>query len=248
MGATAATWALAAAACVQATASEVGIAGTAAGSPGVLSDLPGPGFPGPTAEATNASWPSGHQPKRLEAWPSSFNATSGKRTLLPCWKVTPLHDTATGWPGKCLKLFHAEKIDKNGVEVCKRVCTEEPRCPVWQYVNATSSGPLTPGQCWVGFGESCVSRGGESDSVIVEGAQRLMHGEVKVLMNLSGWKVNNLYHIDMSNEGNMDVSILRCKAWCYSSIHCEYWQYGPGGCWVDAPWWTTSKGTYPDKR
>jgi len=75
-----------------------------------------------------------------------------------------------------------------------------------------------------------------------------MHGEVKVLKNLSGWKISNLYQLPVSSEGDKEAMVARCKAWCYSSILCEYWQFGNGGCWVDAPLWTTSRGEFPEKR
>jgi len=152
-----------------------------------------------------------------------------------------LQDRKDGWPGLCLKLFDASQIENE--DICKQVCHYDARCAVWQFNNQTS-----PGQCWVGFGENCVYRDGYAASITVQGAQRLMHGEVKVLMNISGWKINNLYNIGMFHEGNMDVSILRCKAWCYSSIHCEYWQYGPGGCWVDGPLFSTARGTNPGNK
>jgi len=200
-------------------------------------ELPGPGFPGPTALASNASWPGGHQPERLGAWPQTGYGTPN-RTLLPCWKVTVLHDRERGWPGACLKLFNAKKFTTQ--EACKSLCWGEPRCPVWQFVNQTN-----PGQCWVGFGTDCADRAGKAGAISVQGAQRLMHGAVRVLKNLSGWKVNNLYQIGMFSQGNEHVSVQRCKAWCYSSIGCQYWQYGPGGCWVDAPMWSTSKGANP---
>lgn len=155
-----------------------------------------------------------------------------------------LQDRKLGWPGACLKLFGPPYTSKvTSEELCQKICMYDARCAVWQFVNQT-----TPGQCWVGYGEDCIWRDGEADKISVQGAQRLMHGEVRVLKNLTGWKINNLYNIPMHHEGNVDVSILRCKAWCYSSIHCEYWQYGPGGCWVDAPLFTTARGTDPDKR
>jgi len=209
----------------------------------VPTEMPDDGFPGPDTDATSRSWPSGQQPKRLAAWPQTWDS-DGKRTLEHCGKVTVLQDTKLGWPGLCMKLFgppHTSKVTSEGL--CQKICTYDSRCAVWQFVNQT-----TPGQCWVGFGEDCIWRGGEGNAISVQGAQRLMHGEVRVLKNLTGWKISNLYNIPMHNEGNVDVSILRCKAWCYSSIHCEYWQYGPGGCWVDAPLFTTARGTDPDNR
>ncbi|CAK0871237.1 unnamed protein product, partial [Prorocentrum cordatum] len=210
----------------------------------VPTEMPDDRFPGPDSAATDRSWPSGQQPKRLAAWPQTWDG-NGTRKLERCWKVTVLQDEKLGWPGACLKLFGPPYTSKvTSEELCQdKICMYDARCAVWQFVNQT-----TPGQCWVGYGEDCIWRDGEADKISVQGAQRLMHGEVRVLKNLTGWKINNLYNIPMHHEGNVDVSILRCKAWCYSSIHCEYWQYGPGGCWVDAPLFTTARGTDPDKR
>lgn len=203
----------------------------------IPTELPRSEFPAATPLQSNIAWPSGHQPQRLEAWPQVGFGTSN-RTLLSCWKVEVLRDTDDGWPGACLGLFKAEAFTS---EVsCRQHCWDESRCSVWQYNNQTS-----PKQCWVGYGENCMNRKGEAESITVQGSQRVMHGEVRVLMSLSGWKVNNLWQMGMFQTGDQYSSMLRCKSWCYSNIACEYWQYGPGGCWLDAPMFSTQHGAEP---
>lgn len=204
----------------------------------VPTELPGHDFPAFSDSTSNLAWPSGHQPARLSAWPQVGYGTPN-RTLLPCWKRTVLHDHSKGWPGLCMNLLRAEQIATE--TACRNLCWNDPRCPTWQFVNQT-----VPGQCWVGFGTDCAWRHGVNtawgQTVAVQAAQRVMHGDVLVLKNLSGLKVNNLWAMGLYHHGAQNLSIERCKAWCYSTISCEYWQYGPGGCYVDAPMWTTENG------
>eukprot|EP00435_Cladocopium_sp_Y103_P011339 s723_g2.t4 len=43
-----------------------------------------------------------------------------------------------------------------------------------------------------------------------------------------------------------ELSIQRCRDWCYSVLSCQYWQYSKNdGCWVDAPALSTKKGKDP---
>jgi hypothetical protein len=206
---------------------------TAAGQ-GFLSELPGPGWPGVTAAASNASWPSGHQPARLEAWPKTTEGLPA-----PCWKTTVVFDKANGWPGKCLNLFRVPEVGL--AENCRMACWGDPRCAVWQFVNQT-----IPGQCWIGAGIQCDNRGNFVSSINVQGAQRLMHGEVRVLKSMVGVKVKNLFELGEYREGTQDLSIMRCKAWCYSIISCDFWQFSASkGCFIDAPMLSTQKGAFP---
>lgn len=186
---------------------------------------PGPDWPAPTAAESNGSWPSGHQPWRLEAWPQT--GSGANRTLLPCWKKTILRDRGEGWPGLCLGLFRAEKVSE--LATCQDLCLAEPRCSVWQFVNQTS-----PGQCWAGYGTDCIERDGRPSAITVEGAQRVMHGDVMVLKNMSGRKIHGLHQLGELRTSGSETSVDRCRAWCYSDVGCQYWQYGPGGCWVDS--------------
>lgn len=220
-----------------------GAAGQVAGTvpQEIPTELPSSSFPGATAAESNAAWPSGSQPKRLQAWPQTGMGTAN-RTLMPCWKTTVLHDTLNDWPGLCMALQHAPDFPTE--EECKRFCWDDARCPVWQYNNQTS-----PGQCWVGFGYRCALRRGHGDTISVQRAQRLMHGDVRVLKNFSGWKINGLYQIGSYAAGGDALSVQRCKAWCYSDIGCEYWQYSTSeGCFVDTPLWSTNQGEDPENQ
>jgi len=201
----------------------------------VPTEIPGPGFPGQSAQLSHMAWPISHrQPGRYDTWPQLGYGTPN-RTFLPCWKRILIKDHERGWPGLCTKLMNAKKYQSE--EGCRSFCWNEPRCAVWQYVNHSN-----PGECWVGFGEHCSSQQGRATPITVQGAQRIMHGSVRVLKNLAGWKINHLYSLGMFKSGDEQVSINRCKAWCYSDISCQYWQWGPGGCWVDAPRWSRAEG------
>jgi len=207
---------------------------------GTSIEIPGPGFPGTTAGASNAAFPSGQQPMRLRYWPQ-LHFGLANRTLLGCWKTKVLHDTNSGWPGLCVNL--AKQIQVTDIGACQNFCVQEPRCPVWQFNNQT-----TPGQCWVGFGTDCGDRrGGTAHGITVQGAQRIMHGEIHVLMSLRGWKINHLYQIGQFSVGNQSLNVDRCKAWCYSTIGCQFWQYSAagGGCFVDAPMFSTQQNSHP---
>jgi len=214
---------------------------------GTSIEVPGPGFPGDTPETSNAFWPTsgrgsnsaGMQPPRLRYWPQ-LSYGLANRTLLGCWKTQVLHSTADGWPGLCVNL--AKKHGSFSEHSCKRFCYGEPRCSVWQFVNQTS-----PHECWVGYGTGCGTRRSPPHDIKVQASERIMHGSVKILKYLKGWRFNNLYNLKM--ESDEQTSISRCKAWCYSSISCNYWQYGAkaGGCFVDAPMFSTEMNTYPEK-
>lgn len=199
----------------------------------VPTELPGPGFPGATAEESNNAWPSGKQPDRLSAWPQTEN-----KELLSCWKVKVLQDVATGWPGKCMQLFEMKQFTTP--ESCAGYCHSEARCPVWQFTNQSGySG------CWLGYGKDCRWRKGDSDVHVMAG-QRLQHGEVRVLMKMTNWDIQGLYPLGIFHSCLEDECIQRCREFCYSEIGCQYWQYGTGGCWVDAPYWTNPMQTqYP---
>lgn len=201
--------------------------------------LPDVGFPGSTASLSDEAWPGGRQPPRLRYWPQ-ISYGLANRTLLGCWQTTVLHTTADGWPGLCVNLIR--NTDINAADACKQYCTLEPRCSTWQFVNQ-----VAPGQCWVGYGTQCGTRGGDQKAISVDAAERLMHGEVKVLKRLNGWKINNLYKLGFFAAGDDNLSIERCKAWCYSNIACEYWQFNTaaGGCFVDSPMFSTSRNQNP---
>lgn len=161
---------------------------------------------------------------------------------LACWETTALHDHAKGWPGLCLGLFNSglEKISDQ--KTCKDACYGDSRCSVWQF-------NLVDGQnsCWIGMGGfDCDFRSGRQDSITVQGAERVQHGKVHVYKTLAGMKINKLYNFGLYAEGSQELSIQRCRDWCYSVLSCQYWQYSKNdGCWVDAPALSTKKGKDP---
>lgn len=205
-------------------------------------ETPRAGFPGATAAASDATFPSGKQPVRLQYWPQLHYGLAN-RTLLGCWKVQVLHDTQKEWPGLCVNLAPNREVAATEA-ACRTFCENEPRCPVWQFANQTS-----PGQCWVGFGTNCANRKGRGADISVQAAQRIMHGDVRVLMDLRGWKINHLYQIGFFDSGDDVLGVDRCKAWCYSTIGCQYWQYSAaaGGCFVDAPMFSTQRNSKPNE-
>eukprot|EP00913_Durusdinium_trenchii_P013544 g12714.t2 len=100
----------------------------------------------------------------------------------PCWKTTVLRDTRLGWAGQCENLFQLDKLDS--ARLCQKACTEDPRCPVWQFRQGSQT-------CWVGFGVRCDGPGAaasatpaalSAEEVL---AQRLLHGTVYVVRELA---------------------------------------------------------------
>jgi len=196
-------------------------------------EVPGNGFPGFTGKASHSAWPSGKQPRSLECWPR--NDTGG---YMACKQVTVLEDTTSGWPGKCRGL-----TKHNGsFAQCAEDCKQNPLCPAWQ-----------TGQygCWQGLGNDCFVR--------VEftplRAQRIQHGSVRVLWNLTGWQIVGLSKAFDNQHGYFirDAdAISACKKVCYSDIRCQYWQYSRRyGCWVEdasqgfrPPWPLTTEWAY----
>eukprot|EP00435_Cladocopium_sp_Y103_P034036 s1336_g8.t1 len=164
------------------------------------------------------------------------------------------HETAArlGWAGRCENLFQLDKLDSPGL--CQKACVEDPRCPVWQFRTDSRS-------CWVGFGIHCDRTVGSlmGRSYPPVDAQRLLHGTVYVVRQLVGVefefldaasevKVQNLFPMGQpgASQGSDALSIERCKAWCYSNIACQYWQFSQTeGCLVDAPMLSKTLVPYP---
>lgn len=203
-------------------------------------EVPSGAFPGATTAATNADWTAGKQPENLQYWPQSSFGTQ-HRIFLPCYKTYVLEDTAAGWAGKCKALMRNKMVAT--LEQCQAFCRLEPRCAVWQFVNQT-----TPGECWVGYGTHCSENWARSDGIVVQGSQRLQHGDVKVLAYLQGVKILNLYNLPVATIDPAQGEKV-CKEWCYSDISCQYWQYNSraGGCFVEARLFSTNQGSLPDK-
>lgn len=190
--------------------------------PGARSDE---AFPAHTQQGTAQAFASQRQPLGLECWPKDAHFN-----LWPC-ETTVLQDTEAGWPGVCLHLTHMSEINESD---CEESCVSNPFCASWQ------GAPETQGQragCWQGVGDHCNNRDGDRDYVPIR-AQRLQHGSVKVLANATSYQVLNL-KLAFENgyfDGDMALATEVCKMQCYSSIHCQFWQYiEHSGCWIEDP-------------
>lgn len=185
--------------------------------PRCRTELPMNGFPGINGVVSNQAWPGSKQPYSLECWPKAWTGAH-----LACKKVTVLDDTTSDWPGKCSGLVERKSIA--GAD-CSKDCSRNPLCQSWQ---------LTPfDSCWQGLGRDCFVR----ENFQPRSAQRLQHGSVRVLMDLTGWQIVGLYKVFDNAEGyfpNVKDAITFCKHVCYSDIRCQYWSYAPNfGCWVE---------------
>jgi len=180
-------------------------------------NLPGEGWPGRDARESSAAWPTGQQPPSLVAWEMDDDRPE------PCWKVSVLHDTVEGWPGQCDGL---DRVETDREEECEDTCRRNPTCGMWQFTDLS--------QCFQGEGFHCDDGGGRGP-VGVRRAQRLQHGDVRVLRDMTGWDVFNLRSLGLWDTGNVTDGVGRCRNYCYSQIFCQYWQYGEGGCYVEDP-------------
>eukprot|EP00930_Biecheleria_cincta_P023612 TRINITY_DN17036_c0_g1_i1.p1 TRINITY_DN17036_c0_g1~~TRINITY_DN17036_c0_g1_i1.p1 ORF type:complete len:446 (+),score=58.44 TRINITY_DN17036_c0_g1_i1:77-1414(+) len=189
-------------------------------------DKPGPGWPGKTAVESNQAWPVGQQPANLIAWPREQGRPQS------CWKVTLLHDTVEGWPGKCEDL--PENLAARGNEhFCEKTCTENPECMAWQFT--------MDGSCLQGSSLQCHLTG--SSSVPLQRAQWLQHGDVRVIRNMTGWDILNLRPLGIgSGASDQATQIEHCRDYCYSLLGCEYWTFAQSGCFAEDPTAQNSAG------
>lgn len=193
-------------------------------TPLACTELPGNGFPGSSAAVTHQAWPSGYQPLGNECWPRKIDGS-----LAPCWNTTAVYDTRAGWLGKCQGLHAVSNLDasvygEDPTYSCASSCTEAPACAVWKM--------SSDHQCWHGVvGSSCAVDSDDEEEPLA--AQRIQHGNVRVLRTLLLMEVFGLQHEEMAEILSTEESISHCKALCYSSIDCHYWQYGNGGCYIE---------------
>mmetsp|Transcript_47961 Transcript_47961/g.102693 ORF Transcript_47961/g.102693 Transcript_47961/m.102693 type:complete len:447 (+) Transcript_47961:52-1392(+) len=203
-------------------------------------EMPSDSWPALSAAASNAAWPSGRQPARLSAWPQTGGGTK-EPVYHTCWKTRILADVAKGWPDMCTNLFRANS--RNTPSLCEATCVEDARCSVWQFLDVSGSGM----ECWLGSGTYCTQLPTPDLSFKVLGGQRIQHGDVLVMRNMSGPLVRNLYNLGPSATGTEEEQIQRCRNWCYSLIACQYWQFGVTGCWIDSPYLETERGMIPNR-
>jgi len=128
------------------------------------------------------------------------------------------------------KPFQAKTVSE-----CQEACLWNATCPTWEMVGGT---------CQHGDGIHC-TWGAGSGARVVDAAQRLQHGEVRVLKILDQLEINGLTNIGMFSDASPQQGIARCRNWCYANVYCEFWQYGLKGCWVDAADMMMSSVQYP---
>jgi len=201
-------------------------------------------FPGADAAASHAGWPCGRQPPWLSEW------TLNGSLPLPCQSITGkkstvVFDAHSEWPGACASASQATNIDdglglgllqvpeEKDVGACQAGCVYDAFCSVWQFRD---------GACYRGVGIHCWHGLGAGQ---VATAQRLMHGAVRVLIDLKAWRLkireNFLVHLGQltyGTRGGTFRAVDRCRAWCHSNIKCQYWQvdedeHGEERCWVE---------------
>lgn len=182
-------------------------------------------FPG-RADVSMLAFGSQRQPFGLECWPkdTAFN-------LYPCNFPKVLQDTIDGWPGLCLGLA---QVELENIDMCEQTCRTNQLCAGWQFIGATAS---SEGQCWQGVGDHCNTRKGWHD-IQVARAQRLQHGEVRVLADTRAYQVMNLWRSsnELGYNGSLADATAECRAECYSDIFCQFWQYvKESGCWRENP-------------
>jgi len=181
-------------------------------------ELPGKGWPGPTDRDSHDAWPGGRQPDNLECWPK--NNVGGYQA---CEYKKVVRDTEDGWPGKCLDLTEKKLRTRS----CRDNCGNDPYCAVWQ--------EAPDGKCMQGIGSDCYGKVGHL-GYTPKAAQRVQHGEIRVLADLRGLMVQGLKRMfDKNYFSDERTAIAHCRAICYSNFQCQYWLYTADGCRVEAP-------------
>lgn len=199
--------------------------------PAGCSEVPSTDFPAQDELASKLAWPSHKVPAKLECWPKNYSSGS----YASCPVVTVLEDTAAGWPGKCLGL---SKVIVPNSETCKSICEKSPSCSVWQV--ATNDNYVD--ECWISSfsaGEFCYTRAGANKDANPffnpKAAQRIMHGEVRVLKKLAFVQIIGLVQtFDQNYFIKQEEAVEACKKACYSDLGCQWWTYSKAfGCFVE---------------
>lgn len=165
------------------------------------------------AESPNA-WSSGYQPTNLQCW---GRTDSGDYTK--CSRITEL-ESKEG----VLKCDGMVETDLTG-QTCEEHCKSDVSCAAWK---------LTAGKCFTGVGKNCFSGTGYT----VEDGGRFQHGDVEVLMDLTGKKVSSLvlvFGVDsLDTLQTQERAEEACKNMCYSDFKCQYWNYvKDSGCFTE---------------
>lgn len=185
----------------------------------MCASLPGPSFPGATANDSSATFPTGVVPVNMQCWPHYPNGELASCSGEP---IVTLEDTATGWAGRCLGLH---MVAGASTDMCEKSCHGNVSCASWQVVE-TVTGLL---ECWQGVGYDCYR---DSKAKVVR-AQRIMRGHYRVLADLRGFEVSGLkYAFGSSVFGpNLSSAVQACNHTCLSYVNCQAWTYSTGaGC------------------
>jgi hypothetical protein len=177
-------------------------------------------FPAQSRQQTQEAWESGYQPTNLQCWPRK---ASGFPENCTSKEVQILEDTENGWPGQC----EGMKLTDLDPGECQLRCFHNPLCAVWQTMPGTSGT-----RCFHGmFGTNCYRTNGLQPYR----AQRLMHGDFRVLANIAGIQIMGLQQAFEANVfTNLKDAENHCRMVCVSYLLCQYWQYSEVfGCWIE---------------
>jgi len=184
------------------------------------------GFPAPTAMLSRRAWSGEQQPTNLQCWP---RRPDGFPEPCPYQQVTVLEDTIDKWPGRCENM--KKVTDLGPQETCQMRCYNSALCGVWKVENITYGVPT----CWQAlYGTNCY-KGNVPPPMQ---AQRIMHGNVRLLLDTKGKWIKNLTKaFDATDVGNnTELGAEKCRLVCSSYLFCQYWQYSTKrGCWVEDP-------------
>lgn len=151
--------------------------------------------------------------------------------LCPGEEPLVLEDRQTGWQGTCLGL---DMKVPPASRSCELDCRLNVSCPSWQELQVNGAK-----QCWQGLGHDCYAYPGAR---VILGAQRLLHGSYRVIMDLTGYYVPDLLQIfPASRFVQRAESVKNCNHTCLSLITCQVWTFSTAsGCMID-----TGKLPYP---
>jgi len=149
---------------------------------------------------------------------------SHELALCPGEAPVVLEDRQTGWQGTCLGLdMKVPPANRS----CALDCGLNASCSSWQELQVNGAK-----QCWQGLGHDCYAYPGAR---VILGAQRLLHGSYRVLMDVTGYYVPELLQIfPASRFVERAESVKNCNHTCLSLITCQVWTFSTAsGCMID---------------
>ncbi|CAK9068323.1 Sterol 26-hydroxylase [Durusdinium trenchii] len=192
-------------------------------------ETPGNGFPGTSPQSSQLAWPvgpkllelrwehGGKQPYSLECWPKRWDGAP-----LACTEeMHGINGTACGVGAQrrfTARRFAPPRPELSGEPVLSVLAEHG----VLQLLARAGKGRI-----------DCFVRG----NFVPREAERLQHGSVRVLKDLTGYQIIGLWKGFDNSEGffqKNEDAIAFCKHMCYSDIRCQYWTYAPNfGCWLE---------------